>query len=155
MTSPDPRIALGEQLLTAVARISYQLHAREPEDLAGLPARLLQAMKVQEEAGELAAALIGITGQNPRKGVTHTWDDAVKEAIDVAMSALVFVETIQPGQLGDILTERLAFLEERAATFGAPPLPIDQPTNRAERRGSKLRSERPGAYVRRTGRNTR
>jgi hypothetical protein len=114
---------LGEQLVTAVARISFQLDARMPQELAGLPARLLQAMKVQEEAGELAEAMIGVTGQNPRKGVTHTWDDTVLEAVDVAMSALVFVETIRPGQLAGILAERLAFLEQRAAAFGAPPLP--------------------------------
>jgi deoxyhypusine synthase len=48
--------------------------------------------KVQEEAGEVIAAFIGYTGQNPRKGVTHTVDDVVKELLDVAITALGAVE---------------------------------------------------------------
>jgi hypothetical protein len=118
-----PEAHLGVRLVAAVTRISYQLTAREPEAIAGLPATLLQAMKVQEEAGELAAAMIGLTGQNPRKGVTHTYDDAALEAVDVIMSALVFLQRIRPGLVAEILGERLTFLEERAAAFGAPPVP--------------------------------
>jgi NTP pyrophosphatase (non-canonical NTP hydrolase) len=50
--------------------------------------------KVQEEAGEVVAAFIGYTGQNPRKGVTHTLDDVVKELLDVAITALGAVEHV-------------------------------------------------------------
>jgi NTP pyrophosphatase (non-canonical NTP hydrolase) len=48
--------------------------------------------KVQEEAGEVMAALIGFTGENPRKGITHTADDVVNELLDVALTALCAVE---------------------------------------------------------------
>jgi hypothetical protein len=44
--------------------------------------------KIQEEAGEAIAALIGATGQNPRKGVTHDWQDVEAELLDVALTAL-------------------------------------------------------------------
>jgi len=48
--------------------------------------------KVGEEHGEAIAALIGATGQNPRKGVTHGMVDVEEELLDVALSALCAVE---------------------------------------------------------------
>jgi len=44
--------------------------------------------KVAEEVGEAIAALIGITGQNPRKGVYGTDDDLLDELADVALTGL-------------------------------------------------------------------
>jgi phage-related baseplate assembly protein len=44
--------------------------------------------KVSEEAGEAIAALIGATGQNPRKGRTHMLSDVESELLDVAITAL-------------------------------------------------------------------
>jgi len=51
-----------------------------------------RTMKVAEELGEVTAALIGATGQNPRKGYTHTMEDVRKELLDVALTALCAVE---------------------------------------------------------------
>lgn len=48
--------------------------------------------KVCEEAGEAIAALIGATGQNPRKGTNGTMEDVRKELLDVALTALCAVE---------------------------------------------------------------
>lgn len=48
----------------------------------------MRVMKLMEEAGEAAAAYVGVTGQNPRKRVTHTMDDLLKELADVAITAL-------------------------------------------------------------------
>lgn len=42
---------------------------------------LLRVLKLSEEVGEVAQAVIGATGQNPRKGVTHTWEDVEGEAL--------------------------------------------------------------------------
>jgi len=50
---------------------------------------LLRVFKVMEEMGEVTAAVIGATGQNPRKGVTHTWDDVNEELCDVILAAMV------------------------------------------------------------------
>jgi NTP pyrophosphatase (non-canonical NTP hydrolase) len=51
-------------------------------------------LKVTEEAGEAAGAWIGVLGQNPRKGVTHSRDDVVAELADVAITALVAIESL-------------------------------------------------------------
>ncbi|WP_035844368.1 MazG-like family protein [Kitasatospora azatica] len=50
-----------------------------------------QALKLQEESGEVAEAVIGALGLNPRKGHSHTWEDVKKETCDVAVSALVML----------------------------------------------------------------
>jgi hypothetical protein len=117
-----------DQLIAAVHRIAYQLDQRGNADLKGLPETLCQALKVQEEAGELAQAVIGVLGQNPRKGVTHTWDHVVAEAFDVALSALVFAESVLSQRSGygleELITSRLNYLSERAAKSGAPAVPL-------------------------------
>jgi len=49
----------------------------------------MRLMKVVEEAGEASAAYIGMTGQNPRKGTTHTRADVADELCDVIIAATV------------------------------------------------------------------
>jgi len=44
--------------------------------------------KIGEEFGEVVAAYIGATGQNPRKGVTHDLGHVCDELLDVAVTAL-------------------------------------------------------------------
>jgi hypothetical protein len=110
----------------AARRITAQLDARGNRDLTGLPETLCRALKVQEEAGEMAQAVIGVLGQNPRKGTTHTWDDVITEAIDVVMSALVFAETVTREHLEYTLADRIAgrldYLARRAGASGAPDI---------------------------------
>jgi NTP pyrophosphatase (non-canonical NTP hydrolase) len=49
----------------------------------------MRLLKVMEEAGEATAAYIGTTGQNPRKGTTHTLADVADELCDVIIAATV------------------------------------------------------------------
>lgn len=63
---------------------------RDPE--AATWARLA---KITEEAGEVIAAQIGATGQNPRKGVTHSSQDVQEELLDVAITALGALEHLR------------------------------------------------------------
>ena len=58
------------------------------------PELTYRILKVTEEAGEAAGAWIGVVGQNPRKGVTHTHADVAAELADVAMTALVAIESL-------------------------------------------------------------
>ncbi|CAL9551260.1 hypothetical protein SUDANB70_04474 [Streptomyces sp. enrichment culture] len=44
----------------------------------------------------MAQAVVGATGQNPRKGTTHTWDDVRSEVCDVAVTALIALRTLAP-----------------------------------------------------------
>ncbi|MFI9804992.1 MazG-like family protein [Streptomyces sp. NPDC052301] len=57
---------------------------------------LLRVLKLSEEVGEVAEAIIGATGQNPRKGITHTWEDVQAELCDVVITALVALRTLTP-----------------------------------------------------------
>ena len=48
----------------------------------------MRVLKIMEEAGEAAEAYIGMVGQNPRKGVTHSQSDLMLELADVVVTAL-------------------------------------------------------------------
>ena len=54
-------------------------------------------MKITKEAGETVAAYFGVTGTNPRKGVTATPDDLAGELCDVILAALVALATVTGG----------------------------------------------------------
>lgn len=50
---------------------------------------LYRLLKLQEEAGEVAAATIGFVGANKRKGFTHDEEAVAKELADVVITAMV------------------------------------------------------------------
>jgi hypothetical protein len=52
----------------------------------------MRVLKLLEESGEAAAAYIGMIGQNPRKGITHTQADLLNELADVAITALCAIQ---------------------------------------------------------------
>src|SRR3984957_13711775 len=58
--------------------------------------KLLRIMKLTEEVGEVTQAVIGTLGQNPRKGVTHTWEDVQAELCDVILTAMVGLTPLTP-----------------------------------------------------------
>lgn len=49
----------------------------------------MRILKIAEEYGEVSTAWAGVSGQNPRKGVTSTVVDVAAELGDVAFTALV------------------------------------------------------------------
>ncbi|MDF3297270.1 MazG-like family protein [Streptomyces tropicalis] len=57
---------------------------------------LLRLLKLSEEVGEVAQAVIGAMGHNPRKGASHTWEDVQAELCNVAITALVALRTLTP-----------------------------------------------------------
>lgn len=59
-------------------------------------ARLLRVLKITEEAGEVAEAIHGATGANPRKGHSHTWEDVQAELCDVIVTSMVALRTLTP-----------------------------------------------------------
>ncbi|MFT3888524.1 MAG: MazG-like family protein [Arachnia sp.] len=78
--------------------------------------------KVAEEAGEVIAAQIGATGQNPRKGVSHSVDDVEEELLDVAVTALAAVEHLRghDGRALELLADKVARIIARARTASIP-----------------------------------
>lgn len=83
--------------------------------LTGDAAKLVHALKVAEESGEVAQAAIGALGRNVRKGgVTHSWDDVGHELVDVIVTAMVALDAIVPGRAPQMFAERLAYIAKRA-----------------------------------------
>lgn len=72
----------------------------------------MRIMKVQEEAGEVAQAWIGVQGQNPRKGVTHTLDDVALELADVALTVFVALASLGFDAEREI-SARMSFVQKR------------------------------------------
>src|SRR5690348_13228364 len=60
-------------------------NGRDPHEIA------VRVMKIAEETGETVSAYIGLTGANPRKGVTADPDDLAAELCDVVLAALVTI----------------------------------------------------------------
>ena len=78
--------------------------------------------KITEEAGEVIAAFIGATGQNPRKGITHGMGDVESELLDVALTALAALEhlTGNEGRSMGMLSEHIRRVAVRSlAATGA------------------------------------
>ncbi|MEV6674472.1 MazG-like family protein [Streptomyces sp. NPDC051162] len=76
-------------------------------------ARLLRVLKISEEAGEVAEAVHGVSGSNPRKGNSHTWDDVQTELCDVILTSMVALKTITP-DAAKVFENRLAHVAERS-----------------------------------------
>jgi NTP pyrophosphatase (non-canonical NTP hydrolase) len=67
----------------------------------------LRLLKITEEAGEAAQAWIGVQGQNPRKGVTHTHPQVQDELCDVIVTAAVALASLIDNPQ-DVLNNKLA-----------------------------------------------
>ncbi|MEV8403588.1 MazG-like family protein [Streptomyces niveus] len=80
----------------------------------------LRILKITEEAGEVAQAWIGVVGQNPRKGVTHTMPEVQDEVVDVMVTAAVALASIV-GNPQDVLDAKLAQIA--AARLNDAPAP--------------------------------
>lgn len=86
---------------------------------------LLRLGKIAEEVGEVWEAVIGVTGQNPRKGVTHGMADVVGEVCDVILAAAHALLVLLPedGQAGAAVLDRLNMVLRRAEQHGMPATP--------------------------------
>ncbi|MFI6757732.1 hypothetical protein ACIBF5_01120 [Micromonospora sp. NPDC050417] len=82
---------MNESIWAAVRACRDVLDEANGSDPQELTCRVL---KVAEEAGEAAGAWIGVLGQNPRKGVTHTRAEVAGELADVALAALIAIESL-------------------------------------------------------------
>jgi NTP pyrophosphatase (non-canonical NTP hydrolase) len=87
------------------------LEADQP--VGGKEGLLLRMLKLSEEVGEVAEAVIGATGQNPRKGTTHRWEDVEGELCDVVITALVALRTLTP-DTREVFARHLARVRDRS-----------------------------------------
>ncbi|MGI5425423.1 MazG-like family protein [Streptomyces sp. CA-179760] len=94
MNDQTPPAPPSPELWGAIDDLWEWLDTNRPVE--GREGVLLRILKLSEEVGEVAEAVIGATGQNPRKGVTHDWDDVQSELCDVVITALVALRTLTP-----------------------------------------------------------
>jgi NTP pyrophosphatase (non-canonical NTP hydrolase) len=73
----------------------------------------LQVLKVSEETGEAAQAVIGARGTNPRKGGSHGWEDVHAEVADVVITSLVALQRMRPDDAATYLGRQLAAKAEK------------------------------------------
>jgi NTP pyrophosphatase (non-canonical NTP hydrolase) len=76
-------------------------------------AKVMRVLKISEEAGEVAEAVHGAMGTNPRKGASHTWDDVQQELCDVTVTALIALASITP-DARKVFTEYLQRIPDRS-----------------------------------------
>ncbi|MFD8749740.1 MazG-like family protein [Kitasatospora sp. NPDC059577] len=76
---------------------------------------LLQALKLGEECGEVAEAVIGVLGMNPRKGRSHTLEQVHAEACDAAVTALILIARTG-GDPEAVFARHLRYLAGRSIT---------------------------------------
>ena len=94
-----------------VGRLHAWLDAKS--DLPPQQETLLRMLKLSEEVGEVAQAIIGATGQNPRKGHTHSWQDVESELCDVIITAMVALRTLTP-DASEVFEAHLGGVAERS-----------------------------------------
>ncbi|MGW5779637.1 MazG-like family protein [Streptomyces sp. NPDC003863] len=83
----------------------------------GLPSEeqwTLQVLKLSEEVGEAAQAVIGVRATNPRKGRSHSWEDVQEEVADAVITGMVTLARMRPDDAAEFLAGVLA---EKSAKF--------------------------------------
>ncbi|MEU6812360.1 MazG-like family protein [Streptomyces sp. NPDC046831] len=109
-----PEAAPGD-VWTSIDALWAWLETSRPH--SGQEGLLLRMLKLSEEVGEAAQAVIGATGQNPRKGASHTWEDVQAELCDVVITALVALRTLTP-DTREVFTRHLARVTGRCGSAG-------------------------------------
>ncbi|MFG3548448.1 MazG-like family protein [Streptomyces sp. NPDC047725] len=107
----DDRGGTPAGMWSTVDALWESLEAARP--VGGREGLLLRVLKLSEEVGEVAEAVIGATGQNPRKGVSHTWEDVEAELCDVVITAMVALRTLTP-EAPEVFDRHLARVAARA-----------------------------------------
>lgn len=86
----------------------HEFHGEVPSEI--------RILKLTEEVGEAAEALIGMRGMNSRKGTCRSRDDLLAELSDVIITAAVAMSGITQNvdEARSHLEQRLAMVTERA-----------------------------------------
>lgn len=127
MTSPLSDNTEGQDTRSVAARsivrLSEWVDGSYPETMDPELVLRRRIGKLMEETGEVGRALGGYTGENPRKGFTHTRADVMGELLDVAITALGAWEHMDGnrGRSIEALTVKLDALLNRAG-LGAEPM---------------------------------
>ncbi|WP_324605090.1 NUDIX domain-containing protein [Streptomyces sp. NRRL S-87] len=106
--------ALTRRPWSTIAALADRFDAAdEAQGMRAEESHVLQVLKIGEEFGEAAQAVIGAKGTNPRKGHSHTWEDVHAEVADVVITGMVALARMRP----DAAAYLEAQLELKAAKF--------------------------------------
>lgn len=111
-----------ERVLAIIRDVDTWLDAEVSAGYQGQPLAQdwARVAKVAEEVGEAIDALIGCTGQNPRKGHYGTADDLLGELADVAVTGMFAIQhfTKDENKTAAVIMASLEKAAERAAEAG-------------------------------------
>lgn len=80
-----------------ITSISNLIDSTYPAGLDPEAAMWRRCVKVTEESGEVTEALLGMIGENPRKGFSHDLDAVIHELLDTALAAMGACVHLRPG----------------------------------------------------------
>ncbi|MGW0605878.1 MazG-like family protein [Streptomyces sp. NPDC002640] len=107
---------------------AFARHLNDHDGRLGLDRReqwTLQVLKLAEETGEAAQAVIGARGTNPRKKhLPADWNDVHAEVADVVITSLVALQRMRPDDAAAYLRGQLAL---KAEAFLPAPAGSAQP----------------------------
>ncbi|MFG2616828.1 MazG-like family protein [Streptomyces sp. NPDC048507] len=104
-----------ENVWNVIGELARTFQARaEERGLSQEEQWTLQVLKIGEEFGEAAQAVIGVRGSNPRKGFSHDWADVQAEVADTVITGLVALARMRPDDAEEYLARQLAL---KAANF--------------------------------------
>ena len=110
-------VAIHHRSLGKIASLSDYFDAHLIDIKGASPEYVLYARtaKLMEECGEVMEAVIGYTGDNPRKGVYATTHDITSELCDVVLTALCALHSITGDQsmVAGKVNQRIAFVYDR------------------------------------------
>ena len=124
MSTTETTQAAGtlERVLTIIRNVDEWLDSDVPADYRAQPLGQdwARVAKVCEEAGEAIDALIGCTGQNPRKGYYGEPDDLLAELADVAVTGMFAIQhfTKNNARTAEVVMASLEKAAKRAADAG-------------------------------------
>ncbi|MEU9130431.1 NUDIX domain-containing protein [Kitasatospora sp. NPDC048540] len=102
----EVRLLTGLPEIWAAVELRHRTLDRHCAEL-GQPLLTMQVVKLQEEVGEAAQALLGVIGANPRKGHSHTLAELQGELCDVIMAGLLALRATTP-DAADVLARQVA-----------------------------------------------
>lgn len=100
----------------------------------------MRLMKLSEETGEVMQAYIGATGQNPRKGTTHSRAEVADELCDVIVTAAVALHRFTDDPEG-LLAEQLGRIAARVGVGGNRPASEPDPHTSLHSLAYQLRAQ--------------
>lgn len=113
-------VGVSDSAFRRIERLSNYFDRHLAHNKAATPEYILYARtaKLIEECGEVMEAVIGWTGDNPRKGRTHDIGDIQMELCDVILTAMCALHTTTQDRKVSVhlINERIRFVETRLAT---------------------------------------